>query len=82
MTTSRKTTLAALGALFMATTPQAALTAGVQARSNDPNMPRSEKVVPSDIRPQDPAITSGAREPGARPRLHDVQRPPVRPPGL
>jgi hypothetical protein len=82
MSRSRTNHLAALAALLMATTAHAAPAAGVQARSNGPNMPQSEEVVPSDIRPQDPAITDGARESGARSRWHDIQRPPVRPQGL
>ena len=85
MTTSRKTTLAAFGALLVATPAQAAPTVGAQARSNGPNTPRSEEVVPSDIRPQDPAVAGGMRgldASGARSRWHDIQLPPARPPGL
>ena len=82
MTTIRKITLAALGALLMTATARAAPAAGVQAGSDGPNRPQSGEVVPSDIRPQDPAVTGGVREHGARSRWHDIQRPPVRPSGL
>jgi hypothetical protein len=76
---------AALGALLVATTTQAASSEEMQVRSNGPNMPRSREVVPSDIRPQDPPVAGSIRypdAPGARSRWHDIQRPPVRPPGL
>jgi len=85
MTGKRQTMIAALGAVLIATTVRAASMDGEQARSNGPNMPRSEDVVPSEIRPRDPADTGALRAPGpsgAGSRWHDIKRPPVRPPGL
>lgn len=85
MTGSIRITYAALGALLVATTAQPASAEETQARSNGPNMPRSEDVVPSEIRPQDPLATGTMQKPDApdaRSRLHDIKRPPVRPPGL
>lgn len=76
---------AVLAALLVATTVQAAPTEETQAGSNGPNMPLSREVVPSDIRPQDPPATGTTRKPGGsgeRSRWHDIQRPPIRPPGL
>ncbi|MCJ2046498.1 hypothetical protein MKK58_18445, partial [Methylobacterium sp. J-078] len=77
------TTLALLAALGFATTAQAASDVGRQARSNGPNMPLSRDVVPSEIRPQEPAATGSMKGPagnGGKSRWRDIKRPPVRPP--
>ncbi len=79
------TTLAVLGALGFATTAQAASDVGRQARSNGPNMPRSREVVPSEIRPQEPAATGsmpGRASSGKRSRWQGIKRPPARPPSF
>lgn len=88
--TRLRTTLAVLGALGLATTAQAATAraasdVGRQARSNGPNMPRSRDVVPSEIRPQEPAATGsmpGRASSAKRSRWQGIKRPPVRPPSL
>ncbi|GJE40267.1 hypothetical protein [Methylobacterium persicinum] len=75
----RKTMVAVLGALLVATTLQAAPLEGDQATSNGPNMPPSEKVVPSDIRPDVPADTGAVQASGpsgARSRWRDIKRTP------
>ncbi|MCJ2013588.1 hypothetical protein [Methylobacterium sp. J-076] len=85
MSGTRKTVTAALGALLAAAAVQVAAPGGDQATSNGPNMPPSEQVVPSDIRPEPPAGTGAVQAPGpsgARSRWHDIKRPPARPPGL
>jgi hypothetical protein len=85
MTGSTRIAYAALGALLVGTTVQAAPAEETRALSNGPNMPRSDEVVPSDIRPQDPLATGTMRKPDApvpKPRWYDLRRPPVRPPGL
>ncbi|KQP77494.1 hypothetical protein ASF57_19535 [Methylobacterium sp. Leaf117] len=78
-------TLAVLGVLAAAATAQAASNDGRQARSHGPNMPRSRDVVPSEIRPQEPAATGSMpmrASSGNRLRWQDMKRPPVRPPSL
>jgi hypothetical protein len=85
MTRSPKITSAALGALLLTAAAQAAPAGRTQAQSNGPNMPPSNEVVPSDIRPQDPPATGTTKEPGTsgrKSRWHDFKGPPARPPGL
>jgi hypothetical protein len=77
------TTLAALGTFGFAMSAHAASDLGRQARSNGPNMPLSQDVVPSEIRPQEPAATGSMKGPagnGGKSRWRDIKRPAVRPP--
>ena len=69
MSGTRKTMIAALEALLVVTTLQAAPLEGDQATSNGPNMPPSEDVVPSAIRsevPADPGAVQATVPSGAR----------------
>ena len=79
------TALTVLGTFGFAMTAHAASDPGRQARSNGPNMPLSRDVVPSEIRPQEPAATGsmkGRAGYGGKSRWRDIRRPPVRPPSL
>ncbi|MBD8904835.1 hypothetical protein MBTS_21790 [Methylobacterium bullatum] len=75
------TTLAVLGTFGAAMTAHAASDLGRQARSNGPNMPLSRDVVPSEIRPQEPAATGSMKGRGGygeKSRWRDIRRPSVR----
>ncbi len=83
MARSPTTTCAALGALLFGAMAQAAPADGPQAGSSGPNMPPARDIVPSEIRPEDPAAAGRARGPaetGAISRWRDIKRPPARPP--
>lgn len=83
MTRLKTMTLAALGAVLAATAVLAAPNDGRMARSNGPNMPRSRDVVPSEIRPQEPAATGSMMKPvspASRSRGPDTKRPAARTP--
>ena len=72
--------LAVLGTLLVAIVAQATPADGPQAGSNGPNMPRSSDIVPSEIRPQEPAATGTVRELDNRSRWEGVHRPTIREP--
>jgi hypothetical protein len=83
--THLKSTFAVLGTLLAATTTQVTSSDACLAGSNGLNMPLSQDVVPSEIKPQEPIATGGMKghaSPGERSRPQDIRRSPVRPPLL
>ena len=68
-------TVVTLGALLVAAGAQAAPANEGRTGTNGPNMPEAKDVVPSEIRPLEPAATGSARERGVlegRSRWQDI----------